>query len=454
MDSAYLGLVFAFFHALGLLISGIFSKDKHEKNWASLMVISGSICLGLTTILWFVDAQVWPLGMAALGAASSLYMVGWSYPFTVWTGQTRQIPFMAGTMLWANIIFIGLSQFHKIIPLGTIYAFGTLPLVAALWMAINLRSIKNDPNKTYQGENNKNNSLPLPVMLILVLCLFIFGFNINGGLMYNVIHPFFSFITGISIFYWFLPYIAVLILMLKRWIRIKRPLMVYLSASLMGLSFVFFALLEDSKLGYFTTATLINGAFAFLDLFIWITLGTIACLYGQPFRVFGFGLAANVGAIFVGGLIGKYLLIPSDNVQVITALFAIMIIFITILIIPWLDKQLEKGFESKDKREKKFLNADDKNPTDMISYFPGYNLLTPREHEIANLLLGELTNSKIAESLFISDNTLKTHLKNIYRKLNVANKKELRAIAYRNQKTSTGQPKPSGTNDNSEFFLH
>lgn len=43
--------------------------------------------------------------------------------------------------------------------------------------------------------------------------------------------------------------------------------------------------------------------------------------------------------------------------------------------------------------------------------------LTNREVEIYDLLLAGLANSEIAESLFISKATLKTHLNNIYRKI-------------------------------------
>ncbi|WP_232824149.1 MULTISPECIES: response regulator transcription factor [Paraliobacillus] len=53
------------------------------------------------------------------------------------------------------------------------------------------------------------------------------------------------------------------------------------------------------------------------------------------------------------------------------------------------------------------------------------SLLTPREREIAKLLVRGLSNVKIANNLFISINTVKRHAKNIYNKLDVKNKTEL-----------------------------
>lgn len=44
------------------------------------------------------------------------------------------------------------------------------------------------------------------------------------------------------------------------------------------------------------------------------------------------------------------------------------------------------------------------------------NMLTPREKEILNLIVDELTNREIAERLFISERTVESHRKNIYRK--------------------------------------
>lgn len=50
--------------------------------------------------------------------------------------------------------------------------------------------------------------------------------------------------------------------------------------------------------------------------------------------------------------------------------------------------------------------------------------LTDREFEILKLTLSDKTNSEIAEEVFVSVNTVKYHLKNIYEKLGVNNRKE------------------------------
>jgi DNA-binding CsgD family transcriptional regulator len=51
--------------------------------------------------------------------------------------------------------------------------------------------------------------------------------------------------------------------------------------------------------------------------------------------------------------------------------------------------------------------------------------LTPREREVVQLLLAGLTNEEIAAELFLSTQTVETHLRNIYRKLGVCSFREL-----------------------------
>lgn len=57
-----------------------------------------------------------------------------------------------------------------------------------------------------------------------------------------------------------------------------------------------------------------------------------------------------------------------------------------------------------------------------------YNDLTPRENDVIQLLSKGKTYSMIADELFLSVNTIKTHVKSIYDKLQIKSKEEL--LAY------------------------
>lgn len=57
--------------------------------------------------------------------------------------------------------------------------------------------------------------------------------------------------------------------------------------------------------------------------------------------------------------------------------------------------------------------------------------LTPREREVFYLASRGLKNAEIADELYLSEKTIKTHLRNIYNKLNLSSKAELRLFAVK-----------------------
>jgi DNA-binding NarL/FixJ family response regulator len=59
----------------------------------------------------------------------------------------------------------------------------------------------------------------------------------------------------------------------------------------------------------------------------------------------------------------------------------------------------------------------------------GAELLTPREAEVLELLQEGETNAQIAHKLSIGVETVRTHARNIYRKLGIASRRELARLA-------------------------
>jgi len=101
--------------------------------------------------------------------------------------------------------------------------------------------------------------------------------------------------------------------------------------------------------------------------------------------------------------------ILKNNIQNIITIFFIIIIIMFIIIftlMPFISNEYKKTM----------------NKNNQVYYF---DVLSKRENEIVKYLLSGYTSGNIAKELYISLPTVKTHISNIYRKLNINSKQEL-----------------------------
>ncbi|HEY6781302.1 MAG TPA: response regulator transcription factor [Thermoleophilaceae bacterium] len=74
----------------------------------------------------------------------------------------------------------------------------------------------------------------------------------------------------------------------------------------------------------------------------------------------------------------------------------------------------------------------------------GSDLMTPREAEVLELLQEGATNAQIAHSLSIGIETVRTHARNIYRKLGIGSRRELGRLARQEPVVVDAQRRPLG----------
>ena len=72
----------------------------------------------------------------------------------------------------------------------------------------------------------------------------------------------------------------------------------------------------------------------------------------------------------------------------------------------------------------------------------GSDLLTPREADVLELLQEGSTNAQIAQSLSIGLETVRTHARNIYRKLGISSRRDLARITRPETIVTTDPPAP------------
>jgi len=71
------------------------------------------------------------------------------------------------------------------------------------------------------------------------------------------------------------------------------------------------------------------------------------------------------------------------------------------------------------------------NVAQILSEYLGSESLTPSEQRIVEMIVLGLNNKMIADRLYISENTVKSHLKNIFGKLGVNDRSQVVAVAYK-----------------------
>jgi len=76
-----------------------------------------------------------------------------------------------------------------------------------------------------------------------------------------------------------------------------------------------------------------------------------------------------------------------------------------------------------------------------------FDELTTREQDVFRLIANGLSNTEIAQELYISDTTVKTHITHILQKLNLRDRVQAVVLAYQTGMFEAGTGRPSGRND-------
>ncbi|MGI6141605.1 MAG: response regulator transcription factor [Caldicoprobacterales bacterium] len=412
-------------HFIGLLSCGLFVRS--QKAAKSMMLAGIGSCLVAAVPFFFTPSIFWMVGLIVSGYASGCAVAAWGYFLRAFTPKNERIKSCADALIYSNLLmiainvvamnqtpFIGLSLSMLCLVIG-IFFIWLLPVEQM-----------SAQSKTY---NNKNCGC-LKTQLIL-LCLFVFIITINSGLMYHVINPAFAHLTGLVSWYWAVPYIVALSIMRNLPMKVKRSKSLYVGMAMIMGAFISFMLLGRSTLDYLIVDTLMLGACGIFDLFWWSILGEMLDYTDNPAQIFGIGLSANVLGVFWGGVLGMTVTsidLPSAEVTVI----ALTVVCVTLIMLPPLNRQLVLLLKSH-AYITVYDNMSQSQQTDIVHQIKTLDPLTVREKEVLELILSGRSNRKIAEILFISESTVKTHARNIFSKYDVGSRAELISTLLKNQ---------------------
>ncbi len=413
------GMVFIAIAAsfIGLLIGGFFIRTlKQAKVMMNYAII---LCIISTIPFLFYPSIIWYITLATGSFSSGLCIAAWGFYFKFYTPPNERTKTAADVLIYSNLLMIAINMMaiHISPFLGLILSIAVLAFALYFHNKVSVEPV----SEVYRGSSKDNNITDL-IKPLIFLCFFIAIITINSGLMYQVINPAFEHQRFLVSWYWALPYIAAIYIMKNLPERISRNYILYVAIAMMGLSFIAFMALDRSAISYLIINTLMLGACGVYDLFWWSILGEMLDYHTNPAKILGIGLSANILGILIGCLTGN--IIDAIGTVYGISILALIIVFITLMALPVLHKHLSLLLKSHI-----FLsNLHEMAPARQVQTIDNIIMLgklTQRESEIVGLLLKGRTYKMIANELYLSENTVKTHIKNIYSKFQVQSKSEL-----------------------------
>ncbi len=407
-------------HAAGLFSCGFIARS--ERGAKRVMLLSAAVCAALSIVFFFPPSGLWTVALPVATFFAGWWNAAWGWfyknatpPNGRMTTVAASIVFSTTTMVVLNMLGIHLSPF-----LGL--AFAVVCLGASLAVTARLPVYASAaPQASAEHAHAKQFSPSIAPPMIL-LCLFIVIITINAGLMFQVVNPAFAHLTWLTSWYWAIPYIVAIAVFAVIPRKINRVYILFAAIAMMGFSFIAFFLLDRSEGSYLVVNSLLLSACGLNDLFWWTILGELLEFHKNPARILGLGLSINVGGVLLGELISG--LLPATDGGSMPALVGLAVVFVALVILPPLYQRLTMFLKTSAFFSWQHQLQPEEQQRTVETLAKAYGL-TGREQGVAALLLRGYTYRMIAQELYLSESTVRTHIQNIYFKLDVRNKTEL-----------------------------
>jgi DNA-binding CsgD family transcriptional regulator len=390
----------------------------------SLLIIFSGI-----TFNWMLLA----LGTVCGGLFFSVYQLGWGASFC-FEGEKTATPYVAGGFACAVAVDTPLLF---MIPEASAVFFALLPVASGLFF-ISVDPIQRSYRKAQLnnvrvlGPRSRLRSyLGVSFMLLSAVVFVMLGF----GYMQHLV-SFSPFVTGVmagGVVIQVARGIAAILMFVVIVVLSGRASIVYrvgLLAMIAG--FILMPLLFGSDLFWLAGAILIGGYTAF-DLLVWVTFSQIAYTQSRcPLSTIAFVRLIAVFCCAAGGIISIVFVDVGDQsyrfITTGTTIVGYLVVIATVLVLSSEDIGALFG---RSLAHTGSVNGDERaNPEERLGAWLEEFGLTARQKEIATLLACGRTQPWIAGSLMISENTVGTHVRHIYQKLDVHSRQEFIDLAF------------------------
>ena len=408
-----------FAHIVGLFLCGFFCKTiRSAKRFLQVGCI---VSLVATIILFFPPTLLWTVSLVAASLFSGMFVSAWAHFYKNATVHQARVKTAADALIVSNLLMVILNLIAIHISAQIGLALCLVLLVSSLYLTQRLPEqesrIGQDGQATVEETDKSEKSL---LKFLIFISIFILFSTVIGGLMFQVIKPAYAHMEYLSSWYWTVPYICVLLIIRNRRQVAYGVYYLYVGVAMCGMSFLAYWALPITVWSYLLVDTLLMGSIGIFNLYWWSIYGTMLSFTKHPARIAGFALSANVIGVMLGGVYGYYVSAGYfSHTSVIVLAFGV--VFVMVAMLPVIHSRLLNMLGSYS-----FVSFEHADANQMDTrQIPNFETLSAREHEVALLLLRGLPYRIIAEQLHISENTVKTYVKNIYSKLDVQGRTEL-----------------------------
>ncbi|WP_207736390.1 response regulator transcription factor [Fusibacter ferrireducens] len=363
-----------------------------------IIAITGTFILLILNRFW-PETYLMYIVAGVLGIFSVIFIAGWGVMFIKTIEYTDMFVVMAATICFSRVC-IAINNTLSTLPQGKI---GILFIFLSLIISY-IYTIKFEP----YSENPKGAvHVALDYKFILLISLIIFLTNVGGGLSQTLIKELtLKTFSGVYIVEGVLYAFFMHLIILKKQ-SLDKPIFALISLAIIGIGFLLLIIYNHAPtLSYLVVAS----GYLLLDMILWTLVAKVSFLFNEPFKVFFPVMGSNLIAVFLGNVLA---MIFNDGWQKIYIAVSLCTIF-TLLALPLYNALYGKLNALVEEARKRHWISES-----------CLDIFTVKEREIVLLMLEGLKNKEVAERMFISENTLKTHAKNIYAKAEVSNKKEL-----------------------------
>lgn len=390
-------------HALGYFVAPYFLSRQTIQPIKILFL--GSLCFATSAGFLFADKILFFILLSISSFCAGINIVSYASLLHHYIGVQERHLVVARILIYGSLLLIIIHLITTFVSVHISYLFSVSCLLGAIitHYQLMLRS-PDDDIAVGTGRLSSYTSF----------LAFIFILSIDSGIMFHVIYPFFGNLSPISAIYSNVPYLITIFLLLK-FIKNKAYRLIYVGFILWGITFINFSFSHQTTGSFILIFSTMMPACAIFDYFWWKTIFENFDNLKNPYSLLGAGFGLNILGVFIGQFIGTFL--SQTASQQLIGLIAMMIIVISSLIFTTMSRKIRTLVNNPQYVLDIRLAADATNT--IGQRFDDLALLTKRESEIFDLLLSDVSYRQICDICNISINTVKTHTRNIYKKLHV-----------------------------------